>query len=221
MWPRCSSTRWRRRYNIALTHHPEGAFMKRVSSLVLPLVLYWRLGRGGPDPDGPQDRTVPGRPTDCDCHHRPGATAPRTAVWVFTGRWPDRGCGKVNDKTVFPLQLTHAYDKPGEFRAMAEGKKVTTHLKCLGSNPHTQRDGERAAPAPKPAPVARRRRAPHLQRARAFVPRAGRLPRRARTRRRRLWQRQAWHRAAGGQDHRPGDLTYFENAKKGHLGCKP
>lgn len=128
---------------------------------------------------------------------------------------------KVNDKTVFPLQLTHAYDKPGEFRAMAEGKKVTSHLKCLGAN--LTRTVAVSAPAPKPAPVAS---APVAV---APVKTSGPCP-------------DGWTLASKSQNKKtgaftcnarpstalpalktvcPGELTYFENAKKGQLGCKP
>lgn len=40
---------------------------------------------------------------------------------------------KIDGKThKFPVTLTKTYDKPGTYGLKAEGKKVTTHLKCMG-----------------------------------------------------------------------------------------
>jgi len=128
---------------------------------------------------------------------------------------------KVNDKTALPVRLTHVFDKPGQFRAMAEGKRVTTHLKCQG--PNLTRTVAVSAPPPKPAPVA------SAPAAATPAKNAGPCP-------------EGWTLAAKSQNKKtgaftctakagtalpsaktacPGDLTYFENAKKGQLGCKP
>ena len=125
---------------------------------------------------------------------------------------------KIKDKTVLPVRLTHVYEKPGEFRAMAEGKKVTTHLKCLGAN--LTRTVAVSAPAPAPVAVAP---------AAAPAKSAGPCP-------------DGWALVPKSQNKKtgafscsakpgtalpvakpacPGDLTYFENGKKGQLGCKP
>lgn len=37
-----------------------------------------------------------------------------------------------SDGVKFPVTIAKTYDKPGSYRIKAEGKKVTTHLKCLG-----------------------------------------------------------------------------------------
>ena len=128
---------------------------------------------------------------------------------------------KVNDKTTFPLRLTHVYDKPGDFRAMAEGKKVTSHLKCMG--PNIARTVAVSAPAPKPAPVASAPCGSRARKERGALSRglgagiesvnkktgAFTCPAKAGTA------------LPSAKPACPGDLTYFENGKKGQLGCRP
>jgi hypothetical protein len=41
---------------------------------------------------------------------------------------------KLVKKGTLPLVVEHKYEKAGEFKVMAEPKKVTSHLKCLGKN---------------------------------------------------------------------------------------
>jgi hypothetical protein len=41
---------------------------------------------------------------------------------------------KIVKKGTLPIKIEHKYVKPGEYKVMAEPKKVTSHLKCGGQN---------------------------------------------------------------------------------------
>jgi hypothetical protein len=58
---------------------------------------------------------------------------------AFCGMEVDFGDGSESrnikissDHNKFPVTLTKIYAKPGSYRVKAEGKKITTHLKCPG-----------------------------------------------------------------------------------------
>ena len=128
---------------------------------------------------------------------------------------------KVNDKTTFPLRLTHVYDKPGDFRAMAEGKKVTTHLKCIG--PNLTRTVAVSAPAPMPAPVASAAVAVTPAKSAGPCPEGWALAPKSVNKKTGAFTCTAKAGTAlpAAKPACPGDLTYFENGKKGQLGCRP
>lgn len=193
--------------------------MKPISPFILPLALY--LGASGVAAQTLMDLKI-----------EPSQAVTGQTVTATIGLSDGGNCGvrfywgdgqtvdvKINDKTVLPVRLTHVYEKPGEFRAMAEGKKVTTHLKCLGAN--LTRTVTVSAPAPAPVAVAPTAAAPAKS--------AGPCP-------------DGWALVPKSQNKKtgafscsakpgtalpvakpacPGDLTYFENGKKGQLGCKP
>ena len=198
--------------------------MKRVSSLVLPLALY--LGVSGVAAQTLMDlkiepsQVVTGQTVTATIGLSDGATNCGLRFYWGDGRTVDV---KVNDKTVFPLQLTHAYDKPGEFRAMAEGKKVTTHLKCLGPNLTRNVTVSAPAPAPKPAPVASAPAGATPAKSAGPCPEGWTVAPKSQNKKTGAFTCNAKPGTAlpAVKTTCPGDLTYFENAKKGHLGCKP
>lgn len=122
---------------------------------------------------------------------------------------------KINQAKDIPLVTTHTFAKPGTYQVVAEGKRVESTLKCGGRNqaftvvvaPATP---VAAAPAPagaaKPTvcpdgwalakPGVNKKTGAYTCSAKAGTP----LPTARAT--------------------CPGDLSYFENAKKGQLGCK-
>lgn len=120
---------------------------------------------------------------------------------------------KIEDKAALPYRLSHTYAKPGQYRLMAEGKSVTGRMMCTGKNVYATLNVVAAAPAPKAYGSAAAAQCP-----------------------------QGWHLQAASVNKKtgaytctaapgtplpatnsacPGDLSYFENSKKGQLGCRP
>jgi hypothetical protein len=213
---------WKLRYNNCSTCSNRGVAMKTFSFAV-PLILC--LGATGVTAQTLTDLKI--EPSQAVTGQTVTATIGLTEGGANCGLrfyWGDGATVdvKVNDKTTFPLRLNHVYDKPGDFRAMAEGKKVTGHLKCMG--PNITRTVAVSAPAPKPAPVAS---APMA--ATPAKPSGPACP-------------EGWTLASKSVNKKtgaftctakagtalpatklacPGDLSYFENVKKGQLGCMP
>ncbi len=130
---------------------------------------------------------------------------------------------KINQTQDVPMVATHQYAKPGKYEVMAEGHRVGSVLKCAGKNIITIVNVAAApvAAAPAAAPVAAA--TPVAKAAAASTCPAG------------------WTLAKPGVSKKtkaytctakantplpeakvtcPGDLTYFENMKKGQLGCR-
>lgn len=141
---------------------------------------------------------------------------------------------KINQKKDVPLVVPRAYGRAGDFRIMAEPKTVGTLLKCNGRNQTTLLKVAAAAPAPvASAPEAKKAAAPETKKAAAKPAEA---PRKAASR-----CPDGWTLNKKSDDAKtgaftceakpgtkvarrlscPGDLTYFENSKKGMLGCRP
>lgn len=73
---------------------------------------------------------------------------------VHFGDGSDSRNVKIDGKTnKFPVVIAKTYDKPGTYGIKAEGKRITTHLKCLGKA-KTKLVVEAAPAAAKPAVVA-------------------------------------------------------------------
>jgi hypothetical protein len=129
---------------------------------------------------------------------------------------------KVVEATQTPLVLHHTYSKPGTYALMAEGKKVTSHLKCQGANARASVTVLAPAPAavatapavvstPMPAPV-------------VGTPCPGGWKLDAKSVNRKTG---AFTCTAKPGTPLPamklqcvGDTGYFENSKKGQLGCR-
>ncbi len=196
--------------------------MKRILSVILPLTVC--LGASGAAAQTLMDLKI--EPSQAVTRQTVTATIGLSEGAANCGLrfyWGDGGTVdvKINDKTVFPLQLTHAYDKPGEFRAMAEGKRVSTHLKCLGAN--LTRNVTVSAPAPKPAPVASAPAGAASAKSGGSCPEGWTLAPKSQNKKTGAFTCNAKPGTAlpAVKTTCPGDLTYFENAKKGQLGCKP
>ena len=119
---------------------------------------------------------------------------------------------KITDATMLPLRVQHQYAKAGSYEVMAEPKRVTTHLKCIGAN---QR-GVVAVAAPAAAkPVAQAVIAPSC-------PDGWKLDAKSLNRKTGAFMcaAKAGTAAPTGRLECPGELGYFENLKKGQLGCR-
>ena len=127
---------------------------------------------------------------------------------------------KINQQKDVPLVTARTYAGAGEYRLMAEPKTVGTTLRCGGKSQVTTVKVAAVAAAPA-APTER-------------VPRAARAPRAAESRCPAGWALDKKSvkksgaftcRAARGTPAVkltcPGDLGYFENEKKGLMGCQP
>jgi plastocyanin len=130
---------------------------------------------------------------------------------------------KINQPQDNPKVLTHQYTQPGSYNVTAEPKRVGSSLKCGGQN-------KTAAVTVVAAPVAAPAAAPAASTAKpmAAAPAASVCP-------------TGWKLGKAGVNKKtqaftcsapantklpdakvvcPGDLTYFENMKKGQLGCR-
>ncbi len=118
---------------------------------------------------------------------------------------------KIEDKNAIPYRLTHTYKQPGQYRLMAEGKSVTGRMLCTGKNVYANLTV--VAPAPVAAAPAASGQCPDgwtLNKA-SVNKKTGAYTCTARP----GTSLPATNAAC------PGDLSYFENAKKGQLGCRP
>jgi len=62
-----------------------------------------------------------------------GEAPPFCGMEVHFGDGSEPRNVKIDGKTnKFPITLTKTYDKPGTYKIKAEGKRITTHLKCMG-----------------------------------------------------------------------------------------
>jgi len=123
---------------------------------------------------------------------------------------------KINQAKDATVVVTHSYAKPGNYTVMAEPKRVGAVLKCLGDN---QKATVAVAAAQAPAaaaPVAAAAVAP-------TCPDGWRLAAKSVNKKTGAFQctAKAGTAAPAKRLECPGSLTYFENTKKGQLGCRP
>ncbi len=154
-------------------------------------------------------------------------------------KWGDNTPGndyKIIDAGSIPLKATHAYAQPGDYTITAEPKKVTTHLGCVGKKRtavvKVVAAAPAAAPAPAPAPAAPKAAAAPAASAATAAPAVAKGPQcpegwtlNAKSVNKKTNAFTCTAKAntpvAGNKINCPGDLTYFENSKKGQLGCRP
>jgi hypothetical protein len=127
---------------------------------------------------------------------------------------------KVVDAKQVPLVLQHTYSKPGAYDLMAEGKKVTSHLKCAGANARAKvtiadsKPAAGAAAAPKPAAASA---------AASHCPEGWKLDAKSVNKKTGAFTctAKAGTKLPEKKLECGGDTGYFENAKKGQVGCRP
>lgn len=123
---------------------------------------------------------------------------------------------KVNNTKDVPMVISHAYPKAGAFKVKVEPKRVGPVLQCSGK-------GKEAAVtivAPPPAATAA---APGAAKAASPCPEGWKLDKAGVNKKTGAFTCTARAGTALPQARLacPGSLGYFENAKKGQLGCKP
>lgn len=128
---------------------------------------------------------------------------------------------KINQQKDLSLTVPHTYAKAGDYRIMAEPKTVGTLLKCNGKNQTTAL--KVAAPAATAGPAMTPRAAAALKAAAAAqCPEGWTLDKKSiRNKTGAYTCRAAPGTKLAGRPSCPGDLTYFENVKKGVMGCRP
>lgn len=124
---------------------------------------------------------------------------------------------KIVNASMLPLRVEHAYAKAGSYNVMAEPKRVTSHLKCVGEN---QRGTIAVAAAPVMAAAAAAPSA--APNATPSCPDGWKLDPKSVQRKSGsfMCSARAGTPAPANRIACPGDLGYFENVKKGQLGCR-
>ncbi len=116
-----------------------------------------------------------------------------------------------------PFVTTHVYDKPGTYTISMGGRHVESHPNCGGGDKFatvTVTEGAKMAAAPMAATkptAASVCKAPWKVAAKSFNAKTGAYTCAAK----------AGTALPEPKPECPGDLTYFENGKKGQFGCKP
>ena len=118
---------------------------------------------------------------------------------------------KVNQEKDANLAVQHTYAKPGSYTVKVEPKTKLPALKCLGKNQEAV--VKVVAPAPAGAAVA----------AAPSCPEGWKLDKKSVNKKSGAYTCTAKAGTAAPASHAacPGSLSYFENTKKGQLGCKP
>lgn len=125
---------------------------------------------------------------------------------------------KINQEKDVPLVVPHVYPKPGEFTLMAEPKTIGTLLKCEGKSQYAK---VRVAAAAAPEPGAAGRK-PAAAATAAQCPDGWTLdPKSVRKKTGAFTCQAAPGTKITARLTCPGDLSYFENTRKGLMGCRP
>jgi len=129
---------------------------------------------------------------------------------------------KINQAKDGTVTAKHTYAKPGSYTVMAEPKRVGAVLKCMGDNQKATVTVA-AAPAPAPAPAVAATAPATAAAAAPACPDGWKLAAKSVNKKTGAFQcaAKAGTAAPAKRLECPGSLTYFENTKKGQLGCKP
>ena len=127
---------------------------------------------------------------------------------------------KIVEKSQMPYVASHTYSKPGDFTVRAEGKQVTSHLKCIGKTKTALI--KVAAPAATTTATAPTAAAAKPAAAGPVCPEGWKLDAKSVSKKTQAFSCTAKSGTATPEKKLacPGDLGYFENSKKGQLGCR-
>jgi hypothetical protein len=133
-------------------------------------------------------------------------------------RWGDGAVTerRINDAKSFPVVATHAYAKAGDYTVVADPGRVGGSLGCVGKKASTAVKVVAPPPPVAAAPAAKAPAGPAcpdgwMLNTKSVVKKTGAYTCTAK----------AGTALPEKKPACPGDLTYFENGKKGMLGCKP
>jgi hypothetical protein len=168
---------------------------------------------------------------------KPGDEVKATVSFDVTGspncgmriNWGDgaQTDSKVNQAKDVPLVLSHKYAAAGNYTVMAEPKRVGSTFGCTGKNQTAvvavvAPAPVAAAPAAAPAPAAKPAMAAAAPAAAAACPAGWKLTKAGVNKKTKAFTcvAAANTKLPDAKPACPGDLTYFENGKKGQLGCR-
>jgi hypothetical protein len=125
---------------------------------------------------------------------------------------------KVNQAKDATISMIHVYEKPGNYKVMAEPKRVGVALKCGGKN--ATATVAVAAPVPVAAVAAS---AAAGRKSGPSCPEGWKLAAKSVNKKTGAYQcnAKAGTAAPAARLECPGKLGYYENTKKGQLGCRP
>ena len=131
---------------------------------------------------------------------------------------------KINQAKDVPYVLTHTYAKAGNFTVIAEPKRSGSALKCAGKNIDKVVAVTAAAVVAAPAPVAAApvAAAPAAAKPAALCPEGWKIAKPGQNAKTKAFTctAKAGTKIPEPKVACPGDLTYFDNSKKGQLGCR-
>jgi hypothetical protein len=137
------------------------------------------------------------------------AEAPNCNVRLHYGDGKTRDL-KINQAKDVPRVVTYSYDKPGNYRVMAEGKTALPMLKCVGANQIAMLEVKAPAKASGAAAAA------------PACPAGWKLDTKSVNKKSGAYTCGAKPNTAlpAAKPECPAPLGYFENKSKGQLGCK-
>lgn len=149
------------------------------------------------------------------------ADAPNCGMKIMTGDGRAEEA-RINQAKDVPFVLTHTYAKAGSFTVIAEPKRAGSVLKCAGKNINkvvTVAAGTAPAVAAAPGASAAKPAAPA---AAALCPEGWALVKPGQNAKTKAFTCNAkpGTKIPEPKLSCPGDLTYFDNSKKGQLGCR-
>lgn len=131
-------------------------------------------------------------------------------------RWGDGTQDNIKvEERAAVLSRTHTYAKAGDYAVVVEPGRVDSRLKCAGKNQTAMLKVLAVTPVPAPAAAAKPSGpacpAGWALNAKSVVKKTGAY----------TCSAKAGTELPKERTSCPGDLSYFENAKKGQLGCRP
>ena len=127
---------------------------------------------------------------------------------------------RVRDKTAIPYKATHAYTKPGDYQVVADPHKIKSSLPCIGKGITIALNV--VAPPPPPIKAATSPTVMAKPLGRPSCPENWKLNPKSVVKKTGAYSCTA-RAGTATPDIKPtcpGDLTYYENSKKGMLGCR-
>ena len=150
-----------------------------------------------------------------------GLDSPNAPNCGLRVRWGDGAVTerRINSAAEMPFKATHTYAKPGDYTVMADPGKVGGSLGCIGKNASAM--VKVVAPPPPPKPVAAAPAA--MVAAGPSCPDGWKLDTKSVNKKTGAYTCTAKGGTATPDKKTvcPGDLTSFENSKKGMMGCRP
>ena len=150
------------------------------------------------------------------------AHAPNCGLRV---RWGDGAVTerRINDPKEMPFVASHAYAKPGDYAVVADPGKVGGSLGCVGKKASAMLKVVAPPLPPAPAPAAAAAASAPKLAAGPACPEGWKLNAKSVVRKTGAYTctAKAGTAVPDKKPACPGELTYFENSKKGLLGCRP